>query len=169
MSEDTSQQPNVGGAPTKYKTSYNIQVFKLCLLGSTKEQIANFFDVHVDTITEWMNVYPKFSAAIKDGREKADATVANSLYKKALGYNKKITQKRYVHGKLITESKTEHIPADTTAAIFWLKNRSKAVWRDKHEVDHTTDGKPLNVSVVSYADAVKQLAEGKQPQQLESA
>lgn len=30
----------------------------------------------------------------------------------------------------------EHYPPDTTAAIFWLKNRQPAKWRDKKEVEN---------------------------------
>ena len=29
---------------------------------------------------------------------------------------------------------TEHVPPDTTAMIFWLKNRRPEQWRDKREV-----------------------------------
>ena len=31
----------------------------------------------------------------------------------------------------------EHVPPDTVACIFWLKNRRREEWRDKHEVDHS--------------------------------
>jgi hypothetical protein len=30
----------------------------------------------------------------------------------------------------------EHVPPDTTAAIFWLKNRDPAHWRDAWQLDH---------------------------------
>jgi len=31
----------------------------------------------------------------------------------------------------------KHYPPDTTAAIFWLKNRQPAKWREKQEVETT--------------------------------
>jgi hypothetical protein len=31
---------------------------------------------------------------------------------------------------------TEHYPPDTTACIFWPKNRRRDKWRDKHEIEH---------------------------------
>ena len=31
----------------------------------------------------------------------------------------------------------EHVPPDTTAAIFWLKNRDPARWRDAWQVEHS--------------------------------
>ena len=33
----------------------------------------------------------------------------------------------------------EHVPPDTTAAIFWLKNRRPEEWRDRH--NHEISGK----------------------------
>jgi hypothetical protein len=32
----------------------------------------------------------------------------------------------------------EHVPPDTTAAIFWLKNRNPAQWRDAWQLEHVT-------------------------------
>ena len=31
----------------------------------------------------------------------------------------------------------KHYPPDTTAAIFWLKNRKTDQWRDKQDVEHS--------------------------------
>jgi hypothetical protein len=44
----------------------------------------------------------------------ADATVAHSLYRRAVG-------------------EADHLP-DTTACIFWLRNRRKDLWRDRVDV-----------------------------------
>ncbi|HLS07388.1 MAG TPA: hypothetical protein VK079_05485, partial [Bacillota bacterium] len=32
---------------------------------------------------------------------------------------------------------TKEVQPDTTAQIFWLKNRKPAEWRDKQEIEHT--------------------------------
>jgi RNA polymerase-interacting CarD/CdnL/TRCF family regulator len=74
------------GRPTKYNEKYPNQAYKLCLLGATDEELANFFEVCEDTINEWKNVHDEFSVSIKKGKINADANVANSLYKRALGY-----------------------------------------------------------------------------------
>lgn len=47
--------------------------------------------------------------------------------------------------------------APPASFIFTAKNITNM--RDKQEIDHTTDGKPLQLNVVSYADIAKQLAE----------
>ena len=74
--------------------------------------------------------------SLKKGKNIADANVASRLYNRAIGYNCKATKFATSNGK-ITDSKEfiEHYPPDTTAAIFWLKNRQPEKWRDKKEVD----------------------------------
>jgi len=141
------------GRPTKYQAAYNKQAFKLCLLGATDSQLADFFEVNIDTITEWKSVYPKFSVSIKAGKEKADAEVANKLYTRAMGYKYDEVTFERVDGQEIIEATTtgeikkspaykkkvvtKEVPPDTTAQIFWLKNRQKGKWRDKQEIGLT--------------------------------
>ena len=38
------------------------------------------------------------------------------------------------------EEYTKHYPPDSTAGKWWLNNRQKELWRDKHEVDVTVNG-----------------------------
>ena len=138
---------NKVGAPTKYKEEYNEQVYKLCLLGATDKEIADFFEVHIDTIQEWKKVYSEFSYSIVNGKTKADMEVANSLYKTA---NDRIIKKQipiktknvdWVDGKKIETEVVEIveieeiIPADFRSQSFWLRNRKSDVWREKSEVD----------------------------------
>lgn len=94
------------------------------------------------TIHHWKLAHPEFLHALKAGKEEADASVAKSLYQRALGYS-------HAAVKIITVADgnnqgshveqvpyTEYYPPDTTACIFWLKNRQREQWRDKldHEV-----------------------------------
>lgn len=137
------------GRPTKYKEEYTEQVFKLCLLGATDERLADFFDISESTLNLWKKEYPKFSEAIKKGKDEADARVAESLYNRALGYSHPEDKIFNVQGKegpepLIVPT-IKHYPPDATSAIFWLKNRQKAQWRDKQDLEHTgPDGGPIN-------------------------
>ena len=128
------------GRPTKYQDTYPAQALKLCKLGATDKEIAAFFEVHVDTIDEWKRVHPSFSESLKEGKQLADAEVAHKLFHRATGYSHKAV-------KIVADAKTkeehivefvEHYPPDTTAAIFWLKNRRPDLWRDK--VDHGLSG-----------------------------
>ena len=127
-----------GGRPTKYKKEYNEQVYKLCLLGATDKQIADFFDVDESTINRWKEKEPEFCKSLKAGKVDADAEIAQSLFHRAKGYSCKDT-KFATHEGQITDAQeyTKHYPPDTTAAIFWLKNRQKNQWRDNQEVEHS--------------------------------
>lgn len=108
------------GRPTKYRKDMPEQARKLCLLGATNEQLAKAFEVSISRLEAWIKEKPEFQGAIKEGRENADGEIAGALYTKAMG-------------------------GDTTAMIFWLKNRRSANWRDKHDVQ-LEGGITLNVT-----------------------
>jgi Asp-tRNA(Asn)/Glu-tRNA(Gln) amidotransferase A subunit family amidase len=129
------------GRPTKYDPKYNEQVYKLCLLGATDKEIADFFEVDESTINNWKIDFPQFLESIKEGKYNSDAKVAESLYKRALGYEHKEDDIKMFQGDIIITPTIKHYPPDSTAAIFWLKNRRPKDWRDKQEVDiSNTDG-----------------------------
>lgn len=142
----------MAGRPTKYKEEYCEQVEKLCKLGATDIEIADFFDVNVDTINEWKKVYDKFSVSIKRGKLMADANVADRLYQRAVGFEHDSEEIKVISGGSIGGSSIERVPIrkiyppDTVAAIFWLKNRQKKTWRDKIETG-VTDGEGNDVAV----------------------
>lgn len=130
------------GRPTEYKESYNRQVEKLCLLGSTDKDIADFFEVSETTINNWKLKHPEFLESIKRGKISADANVASRLYKRAIGYEHDEDKIFNNNGEPLIVPTIKHVQPDTTAAIFWLKNRQPKMWRDKQEVDVTVS--PLN-------------------------
>jgi len=136
MAEDT---PNKGGRPTKYKEEYNEQVYNYALLGVTDEQLATFFNVCVATINNWKKNEPEFLESIKKGKEDADAQVVKSLFKRANGYTIKETRVSSGGENECISTTEKEIPADTTAAIFWLKNRQKEHWRDKQEIEKKSE------------------------------
>lgn len=126
---------NKVGAPTKYKAEYIEQAYKLCLLGATDKEMADFFNVCEDTIYEWKNVYPEFSEVLIKGKLLADANVANSLYNRACGYETTEVKLAQMDG-MFTDEKivVKKYAPDPTSAIFWLKNRQPKKFRDKQEV-----------------------------------
>lgn len=120
--------------------------------GLTDEQIANNMGISRSTLFEWRKNHQDISNALKKGKEIVDIEVENALLKKALGYNVpvqkafKVKEVIYQDGKRLKETERIeyveeeiHIPADTTAQIFWLKNRRKTQWRDKVEYEANTD------------------------------
>lgn len=136
------------GRPTKYKIEYNEQAYKLCLLGHTDEELADFFEVHVSTIHQWKLDYPDFSDSIKKGKEIADAEVSKSLYHRALGYSHPDVDIKAVNGEIVETPVMKHYPPDATSAIFWLKNRQPKKWRDKQIMEHEggLEIKPVKIS-----------------------
>jgi hypothetical protein len=124
---------NPGGRPSKYLPAFCDQVEMLCKLGATDKELADFFGIVESTLNEWKLKYPKFSESIKRGKMIADAVVSDRLFKRATGYEHPDVDIKVVKGKIVTTKLTKHYPPDTTAAIFWLKNRQKEKWRDKVE------------------------------------
>lgn len=123
------------GRPTKYKAEYAKQAEKLCRLGATDAELADFFEVTVSTISLWKVKNPKFSEALKLGKGPADERVEASLYHRATGYSHPEDDIRTVNGQLVITPTTKHYPPDTTACIFWLKNRRPDQWRANPEGD----------------------------------
>jgi predicted DNA-binding protein (UPF0251 family) len=82
--------------------------------GLTDEQIAHNMGINRTTLYEYKNKYPNIGNALKENKEVADIAVENALYNKALG-------------------------GDTTAMIFWLKNRKPQDWRDRRDVGLVMD------------------------------
>lgn len=126
------------GRPTKFKMEYCESVEKLGKLGATDAQIASFFGVSKSTLYLWKIQHEEFSEAEKRGKIIADMEVANFLHMKATGMLPKDA-------------------GDTTAAIFWLKNRQRLTWNDRKEVDVA-----VTVRHENMLDRVRQLEiEGK--------
>lgn len=101
--------------------------------GLTDEQIAENMGIKRQTLYEWKKKYTDISDTLKKGKEVVDRQVENALLKRALGYQyKEITKE----GGVITKEVTKEVHPDTTAQIFWLKNRKPAEWRDKQDIEH---------------------------------
>ena len=107
-----------GGRPSKYKSELLEQAEELYSIGATDQEVADLFEVTTTTIDNWKKTKPEFLAALKRGKAWADGLVEKSLYEQAISGN-------------------------TTAQIFWLKNRRPKVWRDKR--DYNIEGN-MNVS-----------------------
>lgn len=114
--------------------------------GLTDEQIAHNMGISRKTLAEWKNKYAPIGDALKNSKEVVDRIVENALFKKACGYTVQVSKpmkvKRVIYnedtGRKIEEYEEVvqtveevHVPADTTAQIFWLKNRKPEAWRDK--------------------------------------
>jgi len=141
--------------PSKYKPEFAQQAAKLCALGATDAQLADFFRVSVSTVNLWKSQHPEFSESIKVPKAQADDRVEQSLYRRAMGYEHDETDIRVVAGGIVETPIRKHYPPDTTAAIFWLKNRRPSEWREKVEnVVTGADGGPVQYAMtVEFVDA----------------
>lgn len=100
--------------------------------GLTQQQIADNLDISIDRLIDYKKKYVEFFEALKKGKEIADIQVENALYKRAIGYTITLEEEKLDRdGCVHTLKKDVHIPPDTTAQIYWLKNRKPNVWKDK--------------------------------------
>lgn len=108
--------------------------------GLTDEQIAKNMGVRTSTLYDWKKKYSEISESLKRGKEVVDRQVENALLKRALGYSYTETTKELVGTKMIvTKEVVKEVQPDTTAQIFWLKNRRSDIWRDRKDLEAKVD------------------------------
>ena len=138
----------------KGKVEYWLTPEGLTLLGGwakeglTDEQIAHNCGIKRQTIYDWKRKFSDISDALKKGKEIVDYEVENALYKKTIGYNAKVLKnvkvkrveydeqtgfKRREYEEIVEVYDEVHVPADTTAQIYWLNNRKPEQWRNKQD------------------------------------
>ena len=98
------------GRPTKYDPAHCEVAEATLAEGFSEAVLAGRLGVCLDTVTEWKNRYPDFSASIKTGKAK---------------------------GAEVWEARLHTLAStgdgNATAIIFGLKNRVPSLWRDKTE------------------------------------
>jgi len=129
----------MAGRPTKYKKEFAEQARKLCRLGATDKELADFFEVVESTINEWKLKHDEFSESLKVGKRYSDDKVVDALYNRAIGYTliEEKEEESEANGTKTVKTKRQ-IAGDTTAQIFWLKNRRPDEWRDR-PLEHVDD------------------------------
>src|ERR1700678_2289802 len=141
-------------APRSYDPEVAYQARKLCQLGATDIELADFFGVCRDTIYRWIIEFPEFSDAIKVGKEPADDRVERSLYQRSVGYSYEAVKIFMPAGarQPVYAPYREHVPPDTAAASLWLRNRRKDEWRDEQSHQHAgPDGGPIPLEALIMA------------------
>ena len=118
--------------------------------GLTDEQIAKNIGINRTTLYDWKKKETNIADALKKGKEVIDFEVENALLKRALGYE--YEEEIYENGILTKKIKKQVVP-DTTAQVFWLKNRKKEQWREKVEVVKTDeDLQNINKNISNIAN-----------------
>lgn len=129
------RQQKGGATMAKGKVSEWLEEDKLLLLqgwardGLSDEQIAENMGISVRTLYRWKNEYCQLCHVLKKGKDAADREIENALFKRAKGYDYEEIREEIKDGKVVKKIVTQkHIPGDTTAQIFWLKNRKSDHW-----------------------------------------
>lgn len=114
--------------------------------GLTDVQIAHNMGITAKTLYEWKKKYGEICESLKRGKEVVDRQVENALLKRAIGYEYEEISEKYEDG-IMTERKVtkKQVVPDTTAQIFWLKNRKLEQWRDKRVVDDSSPEKSVEL------------------------
>lgn len=106
--------------------------------GLTDEQIAYNMGISTATLYNYKKNHIEILESLKKGKEVIDRQVENALLKRSLGYKyKETTRELTENGIKITKIVEKEVVPDTTAQIFWLKNRKPAEWREKQNVELT--------------------------------
>lgn len=130
------------GRKSKFKKEFAEQARKLCELGATDFEIADFFKVCQKTVDNWKIAHPEFLRSIKLGKESADERVERALYHRAVGYSHPAEKIFNSKGRVLRAAYVEHYPPEPKAAIHWLNNRKSDQWRDR--IEHTgANGGPM--------------------------
>lgn len=125
----SDSKKSLGGRPERYRKEFAELAYNYCLLGATDKQLAEFFEVTDRTINRWKKSHPEFCQSLKSGKVIADAQVAQSLYKRATGYEQDEDKIFQYEGLPVIVPTKKHYSPDPASMIFWLKNRQPELWR----------------------------------------
>jgi len=143
-------------AKTKYNDDFPLLAEGYAREGMIDKDIAAKLGISKDAFYRYLKKYPDFYDSLKRGKAPVDTEVENALLKRARGYEYEETTVEYdaaVEGKKASPRKikkvTKQVIPDTTAEIFWLKNRKPKKWRDKQNIELSgEDGEPVKIEFV---------------------
>lgn len=136
----TKPKKSNAGRPSKMTPDICEQARKLCLLGATDVEMADFFGVCEATFNNWKRDYPEFLESLKEGKIQADANVANSLYNRAIGYSHAEDKVFNNNGTPLIVPTIKHYPPCPTSIAIWLNNRQSAKWKRQQQEAEEKDG-----------------------------
>lgn len=112
--------------------------------GLTEEQIAKNMGISYNTLRRWKKSNELFASSLKKPKDVANRIVENSLFKRANGFEYTETTEERIFNPLtnkfemvVTKRVNKVVLPDTTAQIFWLKNKKPDVWQDRRQIEST--------------------------------
>lgn len=136
--EDTPVDRPIG-RPSTYRPEFARIARAFCAKGATDNELSDLFSVTTQQIRNWQHMHPEFGEAVRSGKSDVfDPIIERTLAQRAMGFwvdceEVKVTK----DGDIIRYPVRKYYPPDTTAMIFWLKNRQSKKWRDAWKIDHT--------------------------------
>lgn len=137
----------------KYVEGKEEQIMEICTKGADNKTLGEFLGCGLTTVCNLKKDYPSFKELVRKGGAVADELVVSALYKRAIGYEAeetitevKVSQDGSAQTTYVKKVK-KHVPPDTTAAIFWLKNRRRDEWNDKQDIGIDTN-EPIHISII---------------------
>jgi DNA-binding XRE family transcriptional regulator len=128
------------GRPSGYDPEKHPRfVSSLAELGATDHEIAKALGVSLRTLNNWKGKHPELLHSLNVGKHLPDQRVKRSLYQRAVGYSqieddiRTITLPNGGGSEIVITPVIKHYPPDTTACIFWLKNRMPEEFRTNPE------------------------------------
>lgn len=149
------------GRPTAYRKTFPQKAERLWSEGATDAEVADALKIPVRSLYDYLQKYPEFLQAQKTGKAVADELVEQALFKRATGYQHPDTHFSTFEGIVIETPTVKHYAPDTTACIFWLKNRKRGEWRDRTETElsGTVSGLPEDLVKAIQARAAEKARE----------
>lgn len=157
-----AKEKHPGGRPPSYKKIYCVQAEKLCRLGATDKDLADFFNVCEATINNWKDKYPQFLESVNEGKKYPNEEIVKSLFQSAKGYSHKEDKIFYDSklGKTVVEPTIKHYPPNFNSIQLWLLNRMPEDWRNKQDIN--LSGKlDLTVEPITLNDLESQILKEK--------
>lgn len=119
------------------------EVTQLCLLGHNDTEIADVLGIPLHRFNSWKK-YKPFLEAYNAGKDRADARVVESLYKRATGMEYFEEEARFFKGEPRVQMVRRYLPPDVNAADKWLQRRQPKKWSDRHSIDITNTNVNIN-------------------------
>jgi hypothetical protein len=117
------------GPKSRFNDKIKETIIRLLKDGKIEEEVADIVGVSPKTISNWKGKNIELLHAVRESKLVADDLVEASLFRRAVGW--------------------KHLAPDTTAAMFWLRNRQPERWREKTEGDVLVNN---NVTVQALTD-----------------
>lgn len=155
--------PRLSDYVSKYHDDW---AWSLAVKGATNAEIADAFGISCRTFIRWCKANPSLDKSTREGKTIANAKVIKSLYERATGLMVEEKEESVVldsegNPKPVKIRKfTKKLAPDTMAIMYWLNNREKEDWRQRHEITGA-DGSPLVPPkiVVNFIDSEDEISE----------